>query len=89
MVSAGAGAGAGSWPLLAFARAPCRRREGELMRQWIVHFGSAALFALGIALAGASAANAESIMKTWAPRPVSANSNGESPLSIISYAVHV
>jgi len=44
-------------------RQMCRRREGKLMRQSIVYFGLAALFALGIVLAESSAANAQSVMK--------------------------
>ena len=41
--------------------------EGKFMLQSMVRLGSAAGVALGIALAGASAANAESIMKECGP----------------------
>jgi hypothetical protein len=51
------------------------------MRQTILRFGSGALFALGIALAGASAANAESVMKQcgdqWQAAKTAGTTNGQ------------
>ncbi len=51
------------------------------MRQSFLRIGSAALFALGIALAGSSAANAESVMKMcgdqWKAAKAAGTTNGE------------
>ncbi len=51
------------------------------MQQFLLRFGSAALFALGIALAGSSAATAESVMKQcgaeWQAAKAAGTTNGQ------------
>src|SRR5208282_5802920 len=68
-------------PLLASRTAPTCAREGWCMREPFLRIGSAAVFALGFALAGLSVANAESVMKEcgadWQAAKAAGTTNGQ------------